>query len=87
MTSYKPLAIAVCLAISSVATAADFVFINEDVIKANREVLNSDAVPASMKQSNLQLLDLSKSGDLSKYTVKKNLAEIWAERDVELLYP
>ncbi|MGY5453335.1 hypothetical protein ACVFI8_20675 [Agarivorans sp. MS3-6] len=81
MTSYKPLAIAVCLAISSVATAADFVFINEDVIKANREVLNSDAVPASMKQSNLQLLDLS------KYTVKKNLAEIWAERDVELLYP
>ncbi|WP_386081949.1 alginate lyase family protein [Vreelandella sp. F11] len=33
------------------------------------------------------LLALSDSGDFSDFTVEDNLAEIWSERDVELLYP
>lgn len=30
---------------------------------------------------------LAKDADFSQFTVEKNLAEIWAQRDVELLYP
>ncbi|WP_255494589.1 hypothetical protein [Agarivorans sp. Alg241-V36] len=37
--------------------------------------------------NNQDLLALSKSSDFSQFTVKKNLAEIWSKRDIELLYP
>ncbi|WJT05886.1 hypothetical protein PH545_09240 [Vibrio harveyi] len=30
---------------------------------------------------------LATETDFSQFTVKKNLAEVWAQRDIELLYP
>ncbi|MDO6764094.1 MULTISPECIES: alginate lyase family protein [unclassified Agarivorans] len=57
MTNYKPLALAVCFAFSSSALAAEFVFVNESVLKENRALLHSDAAPASMKLSYERLLE------------------------------
>ncbi len=41
---------------------------------------------AGMALDNGEFLELADTTDFTKFNVKKNLAEVWAERDVELLY-
>jgi hypothetical protein len=42
---------------------------------------------AGLALANREFLDLSKSQDFSNRTVESNLGEVWAQRDVVLLYP
>ncbi len=60
MTSYKPLAFAICIATSSSAIAAEFVFVKEEVLKNNRVLLHSENAPATMTQSYERLLEEAK---------------------------
>ena len=42
---------------------------------------------AGVAMENPEWVKLATETDFSEFTVKKNLAEVWAQRDVELLYP
>jgi len=42
---------------------------------------------AGLALNKSEWIELARTTDFSRYTVKKNLAEIWAQRDIELLYP
>ena len=42
---------------------------------------------AAIAWNDEKLMDLSAEGDFSDMTVKSNLAEVWSQRDLELLYP
>ncbi|WP_221076884.1 hypothetical protein [Agarivorans aestuarii] len=77
MTSYKPLALALCIATSSSVIAAEFELVLGGGTKGE----------AALGMNDQNLLALSKSGDFSQLTVKKSLAEILAERNIEQLYP
>ncbi|MDF9401483.1 MULTISPECIES: alginate lyase family protein [Vibrio] len=43
-------------------------------------------VKAGNAMQNQQWINLATSTDFSPFTVRKNLAEVWAQRDIELLY-
>ncbi len=42
---------------------------------------------AGLAADNKELIKLARETDFSGFTVKKNLAEVWAQRDIELLLP
>jgi hypothetical protein len=42
---------------------------------------------AGLALDNDEFVDLAISADFDSFTVESDLAEIWAERDIELLYP